>query len=156
MVVLWNWKAALLSAWWRGLIFLVANLPAGYTAALRAMATELVFRTIASGVLGAATEHSARRARSRPAIVSAIVIISAAGHGAEYLIHRAAGTPLVGRAVAASIAFTLLSTSFNLFAMSRGVLTVGGGRSRLRDDLRRLPDVCLDFLRMRWRSKPCI
>jgi hypothetical protein len=68
VVVLWNWKAALLSAWWRGLIFLVANLPAGYIAALRAMATELVFRTIASGVLGAVTEHSARRARLRRAI----------------------------------------------------------------------------------------
>jgi hypothetical protein len=37
------------------------------------------------------------------------------------------------------VAFTVLSTGFNLFAMRRGALVVGPGCGSLADDLRRTP-----------------
>jgi hypothetical protein len=56
----WNWKAVILSAGCRSLIFLFVNLPAGRTAGLRSMAVAFVFRTCASGLLGSLTELARR------------------------------------------------------------------------------------------------
>jgi hypothetical protein len=46
----------------------------------------------------------------------------------------------------ASVAFTALSTLFNLYAMRRGALLVGTGRQSLWEDLRRLPRIVWDFI----------
>jgi hypothetical protein len=153
---LWNWKAALLSAVCRAFIFLTANLPAGVAAGWRAFATEFAFRIVASGLLGSLTERCATRNLSPTAIAAAVIGIAAAGHAAEYLVHRVAGTQELRRAVAGSVLFTLATTCFNLYAMHRGVLRSGPGRQSLRDDLRALPQLVVQFLHIPWTSRRCI
>jgi hypothetical protein len=152
----WNWKAAILSAVCRSLIFLFVNLPAGRTAGLRSMAIEFVFRTVASGVLGSLTEPCARASLPRTSSAAAVVLISATGHVAELLVHWHAGTPRLGASVATSIAFTLITTTFNLFVMRRGTLITGATGRPLIEDLRRLPGLLLDFIHTLWALRRCI
>jgi hypothetical protein len=45
----WNWKAALFSSLTRGIIFLAANLTAGWRAAVGAMLAEWIYRALTSG-----------------------------------------------------------------------------------------------------------
>jgi hypothetical protein len=143
----WNWKSATLSSLCRAALFFAVNLPAGLEAGLRAMATEMAFRAVASGVLGSATQ--AFRV-ARPAVLAtmtALIVIPAAGHLAEYTVHRLAGTPRLGESIAASVAFSILTTAFNLFAMRRGALIVGDDQASLLDDMRRLPGLIVAFVK---------
>src|SRR5262245_20191720 len=55
-VLKWNWKSAVLSSICRATMFLLVNLPAGVGAGVRAMTTEVLFRVLASGALGSATQ----------------------------------------------------------------------------------------------------
>ena len=138
----WNWKSALTSAVCRATIFLAVNLPAGTVSGLRAMTTELVFRGIASGVFGTLTQAFCQM---RHAWI-AVLLLPAFGHTAEYLVHRTAGTARLGESIVASIVFTVVTTSFNLFAMRRGALIVGHGAQSLLADLRRLPRLIVAFV----------
>jgi hypothetical protein len=138
----WNWKASLTSAICRGVIFYALNTPAGLDWATRAMVTEFAFRAAASGVLGSLTQ-ALRFGQPRYA---ALLILPGIGHLAEYIVHRQAGTPRLAASVIASIAFSVLTTAFNLFAMRRGVLIVGPGRQSLRADLARLPALIVAFV----------
>ena len=138
-VLKWNWKSALLSSICRATMFLVVNLPAGVDAGLRAMTTEVLFRVVASGALGSATQAFRDAAPTATTVITALVAIPAVGHLAEYSVHRLAGTARLGESIATSVAFSMLTTAFNLFAMRRGVLVVGHDRQSLVQDLRRLP-----------------
>jgi len=142
-VIHWNWKSALTSAVCRAGIFFVVNLPAGMTSGLRAMATEFVFRGVASGVLGTITQAFSRAQYWWVALI----ILPALGHTLEYVVHRTAGTARLGESVAVSVAFSILTTSFNLFAMRRGALVVGADSQSLADDLRRLPGLFVSYVR---------
>ena len=139
LVVRWNWKSAALSSLVRASIFLLTNLPAGAGAGVRAMLTEFAFRTVMSGALGSVTQALAAARSNRHAMLTAIVLLPAIGHAAEYIVHRAAGTPRLAQSMAASIAFSMLTTAFNLFAMRRGAFIVGDGRQSLGADLRGMP-----------------
>lgn len=138
----WNWKSSVSSALCRAAIFFCLNTPAGLDSALRAMTTELIYRSIASGVLGSLTQ-ALRHSRPR---VAALLLLPAVGHGFEYLVHLQAGTPRLGASIAASIAFSVITTSFNLFAMRRGALIVGQGRQSFVADLARLPALIVAFV----------
>ena len=54
-------------------------------------------------------------------------------------IHWLRGTPELLLSIAVSASFTLVSTSFNYFAMRRGLLTVGQGSQGLLRDLAQMP-----------------
>ena len=156
LVVNWNWKAALLSAICRASLFLAINLPAGAAAGVRAMITEFIFRGVASGVFGSLTQAFSRAHH----VWIALVVLPALGHTAEFLVHRAAGTPRLSGSIAASVAFSLLTTAFNLFAMRRGALVVGEGQRTLTQDLRHLPRLIVEFVVagvrvcVRWTGRP--
>jgi hypothetical protein len=75
----------------------------------------------------------------------ALLILPALGHAGEFIVHWSAGTPRLGASVAASVAFSVLTTSFNVFAMRRGALVVGDGAQSLLSDLRRLPRLFASF-----------
>jgi hypothetical protein len=152
----WNWKSALVSALCRAVIFLTANLPAGVEAGARALTTEFAFRVVASGLLGSLTERCARMNLSRTLTAAAALGLAAVGHAAEYIVHVAAGTPRLGSAFIGSVLFTILTTSFNLYAMHRGVLITGPGRQSLVEDMRALPQLLLDFFRTIWASRRSI
>lgn len=129
----WNWKSALASACCRAPIFLVANLSVGTWAAVTAFVTEFIYRAVAAGFYGALTEYFARQSNTRMATLSALVVLPVLAHGIEYLVHRTAGTPRIGVAVAASIGVSVVTTRFGLFLMRRGLFVARGGRSFTSD-----------------------
>lgn len=148
----WNWKAAVVSAICRAGIFLAANLPAGIEAGLAAMSTEVVFRIVVSGSLGSATQAVGTVSSAGRSMMVALLVIPVAGHLAEYAVHRLAGTARLGHSSAASVAFSLMTTAFNVFAMRRGALIVGEGAASLAADLSRMPALIAAFVRALARS----
>ncbi len=142
----WNWKSAVVSSVCRALLFLAINLSAGADAALRAMWTEFVFRAVAAGFYGSMTEAFARLRPSRAATASALLVVPGVAHAMEAGVHWAAGTPMLAASVGASVAFSLLTTAFNLHAMRRGALLAGAGGRPLSDDLRRMPALVASFI----------
>jgi hypothetical protein len=142
----WNWKSAVLSSLFRATIFFFANLAAGLPAAMSATSTEFIFGSIVSGFYGALIEGFRDAEPPWAAALAAMVALPLAGHSMELAVHWLRGTWNLLPSMTASVAFTALSTLFNLYAMRRGALIVGAGRQSLREDLRRMPRILWDFL----------
>jgi hypothetical protein len=142
----WNWKSALLSSLLRAAIFFSTNLVAGLHAALGAMAAELALRSATSGFYGAVTEAFASVEPPWAAMTATMLLLPFVAHSLEFLVHSLRRTPQLGLSIAASVAFTAVSTAFNLYAMQRGALIVGRGSRPLREDLSRIPGLVLAFL----------
>jgi hypothetical protein len=140
----WNWKSAALSVILRTPLFFAAAISAGLSAAFAAAGTDVAFRTIMAGLCGAITQRMRHTQPSWVGTAAVLFFVPLLSHGVETLVHVSAGTPHVTAAVAASISLTFITTSFDLFAMRRGVLIAGSG-IRLSDDLVRLPRLVADF-----------
>lgn len=137
----WNWKSALYSSLCRASIFLAVNLPSGWHAALGAMMAEFIYRAVAAGFYGALTQSFSRvEPRWKGVLVGTAFLISIS-HSLEFILHWLRGTPNLWGSIAASCAFTLISTLFNLHAMRRGILIAGVGGHSLLTDLRLLPSL---------------
>ncbi len=145
-VAFWNYKSALLSAGVRSLLFFSANLTAGYEAAVQAMVVEYVFRFATSGFYGALTQACRGIEPARAGTIVAIIALPVVSHSLELAVHWSRGTPALAASVGASVALTIVSTTFNLFAMRRGVLVVGAGQRSLLSDLRELPRLMALFV----------
>ena len=147
IVARWNWKSAVLSAGVRGAIFFATNLTFGVEAAIRALSVDAVFRFPLVGVYTAVTQAFRTAEPVWAASVTVLVLVPAVAHSIEFVIHWMAGTPAVRLSVLVSIAFSEVSTLFNLFAMRRGVLLVGeDDAGSFGRDLARLPGLIIDFL----------
>jgi hypothetical protein len=142
----WNYKSAVLSSLFRGAIFFGANLAAGLEAAVAALVTEVCVRGTTAGFYGAATQAFRTVTPPLHGTLAAMVLLPAVAHSLELLVHAWRGTVVLGPSIAASVAFTALSTTFNLFAMRRGVLIVGEGGGSLLSDMVRIPRLVLAFL----------
>jgi hypothetical protein len=146
LLLRWNWKSALLSSVFRALLFLFANLLAGWPSAVRAMSTELALRFATSGFYGAITEAFSAARPSWAATATVMVLLPCLNHSLEFIVHWMRGTPNLSASIGSSIIFTAFSTAFNLYAMQRGVLTVGGGSRSLQHDLCRVVPLFFGFL----------
>src|SRR5262245_35545771 len=95
----WNWKAALLSAVLRSLLFFFMTIWAGLDRALTAFFAELIFRGATSGIYGGIIQ-SIRDVRPQwiPRIV-ALVILPVVAHTLEYVVHLGVGTPFLGASI---------------------------------------------------------
>ncbi|HXP82944.1 MAG TPA: hypothetical protein VN976_23790 [Verrucomicrobiae bacterium] len=142
----WNWKSAVLSSLFRAAIFFFTNLAAGWHAAVGALLAELALRAATSGFYGAVTEAFSEARPVWAAMTAAMVVLPLANHSLEFLVHWLRGTPKLGVSIAASVIFTALSTSFNVYAMRHGVLTVGRKSKSLREDLGRLLPLLGQFI----------
>jgi hypothetical protein len=142
----WNWKSAVLSSLLRAAIFFFSNLAAGWHAAVGALFAELALRAVTSGFYGAITEAFSEARPVWVAMASAMVFLPLANHSLEFLVHWLRGTPKLGVSITASIIFTACSTSFNVYAMRHGILTVGGKSRTLREDMRRILPLLGQFL----------
>jgi hypothetical protein len=142
----WNWKSALTSSAFRCLIYFSTNVVAGLRAALAAMTIEFLFRGVTSGFYGSLTQAFTRAQPAWAGSLAVIVILPAVGHSMEFMVHWLGGTRKLAASVIASVAFTAVSSLFNLFAMRRGVLTVGQDCNTLKDDFRRMPRIVFDFV----------
>jgi hypothetical protein len=152
----WNWKSALLSSLVRAALFFSINVMAGFSAALVAMLCEFGIRIIGAGFYGGAIE-SFRMAKPRWA-ASLIVLLALPflNHIAEFMLHWALRLPNLKASILASIAFTMVSTSFNLFAMRKEVFTTGQNCRSLSADLKMMPRLLLAYcgavLQLPWKA----
>lgn len=151
----WNYKSAVISSLVRAHLFFVVNLASGPEAAVAAMVTEFVFRFMTAGVYGSLTQAFRHATPERAATLAAMVLLPTVGHSLEFIVHFLRGTPNLVESIAASAAFTALSTAFNLFAMRRGAFIIGEGSVSLWSDLIRVPALFTAFL-LSWRSRPFI
>lgn len=135
----WNWKSAVLSSLFRSSLFFVANVSAGTEAAQAAFLTELAYRGVTAGFYGALTQAFRDARPAWAGMLAAMILLPGVSHLLEFVVHWFRGTPNLTQSLVLSVAFTALSTSFNLFAMRRGALTVGGDSSPLLRDLRQMP-----------------
>lgn len=142
----WNWKSAILSSLLRGAIFFSTNLVVGWNAAFAALLTEFVFRSATSGFYGSLTEAFRDVEPQWAGTVATMVLLPLVSHSLEFTVHWLRGTAKLGLSIGVSVAFTALSTAFNLYAMRQGVLVVGAGRRLLRDDLRLIPRLIASFV----------
>jgi hypothetical protein len=142
----WNWKSALLSSLLRATIFFFTNLVAGWHAALGAMLAELVFRSVTSGFYGAITESFSLARPAWAATAVAMVALPFLAHSMEFVVHWVRGTPNLGLSIGTSVIFTALSTTFNLYAMRRGILVTSRNGKSLRHDLSQIPPLLLAFV----------
>jgi hypothetical protein len=148
----WNYKSAVLSAVIRAAIFFGTNRAAGFDAAVAAMTTEFCFRMVTAGFYGAMTQAFRRVEPPLAGTMAAIVVLPLLAHSLEWLVHWWRGTPELGISIAASVAFTAVSTSFNLFAMRQGAFIVGAGHRSLLADLLSLPRLIAQFVRATVRT----
>ena len=147
LIARWNWKAALLSAGLRGLVFFAATRSSGLDAARTALAVEFAYRVAATGCFAALTQAFSRATPGWAATAIVIVAIPAAAHVLQYGVHRLAGTVELDRGMAASVAFTVVSAAFTLYAMRRGVFIVGDpGRRPFWRDLADMPGLVAGFV----------
>ena len=142
----WNWKSAAFSSALRAGIFFCVNLPAGRRAALGAMLAEFLYRGVTAGFYGAITQAFGEADPAWTAGLIVMFLLPLVSHSVELCVHLLRGTPNIFGSVAASVAFTALSTLFNLYAMRRGALVVGSGASSVGEDLRRMPGLIVGFV----------
>lgn len=148
----WNYKSAVLSAAARGAIFFAANAGAGLDSATSAAGAEVLLRLATSGFYGALTQSFRRVEPAWAATLSAMVILPTVAHSLEFLVHWTRGTPALAASITISIAFTTVSTAFNLFAMRHGVLVVGERGCSIWHDLTAMPRLLTLFIRGAARS----
>jgi len=146
ILLLWNWKSALLSMLLRGPIFLMASIRRGWAAALTAWLTESVFCAVTAGYYGGFVQ---RVRDGRPRWLTGLLItlvMPALFQVLEYALHGLRGTPHLRGAEIASVAASALSALFNWYAMKRGALLVGVEGSNFGSDLLRFPRLILGFV----------
>jgi uncharacterized membrane protein YagU involved in acid resistance len=141
----WNWKSAVLSSIVRSTLFFLANLDAGLSAARAAFLTELIFRSSTAGFYGALTQAFRQIRPVWTGTLAGMIVLPLVAHLLEFIVHYLRGTARLGESITLSVGFTALSTSFNLFAMRRGALTVGEGSQSLWHDVCRIPRLIADF-----------
>jgi hypothetical protein len=146
IVVLWNWKAALLSMFLRGPIFLVASVRSGREAVLLSLATELFFCAATAGFYGAIVQAFRKAQPQWLTLLFITVILPAILQGFEFLLHWARGTPHLRLAELVSTSVSGISAIFNWYVMSRNALLVGPEGARFKQDLARLPMLLLSFI----------
>lgn len=142
----WNWKSSLFSSVLRALVFLCANLTAGWRAATGAMLAEFVYRAITAGFYGAITQAFRTAEPAWAAGVVVMILLPLVSHSLEIAIHILRGTPKIVTSIAASVCFTVVSTLFHLYAVRRGALVVESGSDSLGSDLKRLPRLIAGFV----------
>jgi hypothetical protein len=142
----WNWKAALTSSLVRGIIFFLANLSSGWSAAIGALAAEWMYRALASGFFGAMTQHISEIEPEWQAAVCAMVLLPLLSHSLEFLVHWLRHTPHLRTSIVSSMSFTVVSTLFNFYAMRRGTLVVGKNATSLAADLLAMPRTIAGFV----------
>jgi len=146
LILRWNWKSALFSSLIRASIFFATNIVAGFRAAVTAMLTEFTYRALMSGFYGGLTQSFRRVEPPWQALLATVIMMPLISHTIEFTVHYFAGTKKLLTSIAMSVVFTIISTSFNLFAMRRGVMIVGESRQSLLADLRQLPGVIAGFV----------
>ena len=146
LLFLWNWKAALLSLFLRGPVFLVASFHRGWRTAAAALLTESVFCVLTAGFYGALVQMLRCAEPEWLTGIFITLVLPATFQVLEYWLHWLRGTPHLRAAEFTSVIISATSALFNWYAMRRGALLVGGEGRAFGTDLRRLPLLIFGFL----------
>ncbi len=146
MIALWNVKTAVLSAAFRGIIFLVAVSRSHHFGRSEAVFIEVFYGAVTGGVFGTLAQslRSAQPAWIAESLL--FLVVPVLFQGLELAAHTVFGTTYFRSGLFASAAVTGLSALFNLFAMRRGALLMGGESNPFSKDLCDLPRLALQFL----------
>jgi len=137
-VIQWNWKAALLSAGIRGLLFCAVVVPHA-PGAIRGAWIEIAFRIVLGGCWGSALQ-ALRRAR--PVWLAGLLValvLPAGAHLVEFGLLKLGRASGIRSGMMVSVAFSAASLLVNFALMRRGLLITGEGAGSLAADFRRLP-----------------
>ncbi|HLJ89729.1 MAG TPA: hypothetical protein VKZ53_23160 [Candidatus Angelobacter sp.] len=152
LLLQWNWKSAIFSAAYRCPIFFVASVRHGLKLALAGTLVEAAFNAFGAGVYGTFLQGIRKATPAWLAVLVGTCLLPAAFQILEFLFHLAIGTYVLRRGIAASIAMSILSAMFNMYAMRRGILLVGAEGKPFRQDLAKWPVILRDFFLLipRW------
>jgi hypothetical protein len=146
ILLLWNWKSAVLSIILRAPIFLIASVRRGWMVAASALFTEALFCAVSAGFYGTIVQALRNAEPEWLAGLFITVLVPAGFQVIEYWLHWLRGTPHLRIAEIVSVSLSLLSALFNWFAMKRGALLVGGEGAHFGSDLKRIPRLLFDFV----------
>jgi hypothetical protein len=144
-VIQLNWKAALLSAGIRGVLFCVAVVPHGAGVA-RGAWIAIAFRIALGGCWGSVMQ-ALRRAR--PAWLAGLLVglmLPACAHLLEFVLLKVGGATHIKSGMIVSIAFSAASLVVNFALMRQGLPITDEGAKSLASDFRQLP-IALGFRR---------
>lgn len=143
----WNWKAAVLSGVMRGSIYLITHIKHGWRAALGAMTVEFFFRLVVSGASGSLVQAFHRAQPIWLATLCVMIMLPAFSHLIEFALHTLNGDANKGKAIIISIAFSIISAIFNLFAMRRNALLVKDeNQMPFWKDMAKMPKIIAEFI----------
>jgi hypothetical protein len=143
-VVCWNWKAALLSAGIRGLLFCVVVVPRG-AGAMRGAWIEIAFRVALGGCWGSAMQ-ALRRAR--PAWLAGLLVamvLPLGAHTLEFALLKLGRATHIKTGMVVSVVFSAASLAVNFSLMRRGLMLTGEGAASLASDFRQLKGIALEI-----------
>ncbi len=157
----WNWKSALLGAILRSSIYLTTYLvkKEGAKAALGAAIVEFLMRIIVAGITGSMLQAFRKATPTWLAMLTVMIGFPILTHGVEFATHyihesivsSVYGTEMITKTLIStfgvSLLFSALSAIFNLFAMKKGALVVGGQDDKsLWADLKQMPMIVFEFI----------
>jgi hypothetical protein len=138
-VARWNWKAAALSALFRGLAIALPMAGISGQGALRSVAIEIAFRIAVGGFWGSLLQAFRD---AQPALLAGLcvgIILPAGAHLLEYAALRAGHATHITTAMIVSVIVSTGSMLINFGLMRRGLLITGEDGAPLYRDLRRIP-----------------
>jgi hypothetical protein len=155
LLLLWNWKSALLSIMLRAPVFAIVTMRHGPEAVAAAVLTEAGVCAINAGWYAAVVQVLRNRKPVWLVATVITVVLPLSGQVIEYAIHAWHQTPHRVAAVIASTVLGAIASLFNWYAMKQGSMLVGDERSSFGSDLRRFPMLLLRFflLAPRWLGR---
>ncbi len=147
----WHWKAAVMSGFFRGLIFFMSYKKEGFAVAVGAMFAQFFSRMLFGGVNGAIIQSFSRVKPQWHAFLAVPLVLAVFSHLIEFAVQSVYdsyyGTSSMGKAITVSVAISILSAIFNLYAMSRGTFLVKDERQQsFWRDLQNAPRLVFDFM----------
>ena len=142
----WNFKAAILSALFRGAVFLVAIGRSHRAGSLEAVLVEVSYASIMAGIVGALTQSLRSAQPAWMAETLLFLVFPLSFQLLECAVHALFGTAVFRAGLFASAALTGLSALFHLFVMRRGALLIGQEGKTFAEDLWSLPGLALAFV----------
>jgi hypothetical protein len=145
-VLRWNGKAAMLSAMFRGTVFLVASIKSHHAGRSSGVFAEAIFGALAAGFFGTLTQSLRFADPQWLAELLLACIFPLLFQVGDFCFHAALGTQVFRAGMIASAVTTAFSAAFNLYIMRRGTLLVGEEGKPFAQDLNALPRLAFMFV----------
>jgi hypothetical protein len=142
----WNWKAAMLSALFRGIAFALPMSGLAGGDAMRGLCIEMGFRIAIGGFWGSLLQ-AFRGARPAWLAGLSVAIALPAAHCLEFAALRAGHATHIKTGMIVSVVISIGSLLLNLGLMRRGLLVTGDGGETLGSDFRRIPGALAGMFR---------